>query len=182
MLEPIYGGLGMTGPGVSIVTGGGRGIGRAVALALAGAGHPVCVNDTGVGVDGRGGDADVAEAVAEEIRAAGGRALAVPVDARTRAGAETVVAAVEAWAGESPVVLVHAAGTLRDAMVHKASDDDWAEVLGVHLHVAVELTRAVVPASAGTATGASSTSAARPDWWAASGRPRTPWPRPACSA
>jgi NAD(P)-dependent dehydrogenase (short-subunit alcohol dehydrogenase family) len=144
-IVPIYGGLGMTGPGVSIVTGGGRGIGRAVALALAGAGHPVCVNDTGVEVDGRGGDPDVAEAVAEEIRATGGRALAVATDARTRTGAESVVAAAEAWAGESPVVLVHAAGTLRDAMVHKASDGDWAEVLGTHLHVAIELTRAVVP-------------------------------------
>jgi len=43
------------------------------------------------------------------------------------------------------VVLVHAAGTLRDAMVHKASDEDWNEVLGSHLSVAVELTRAVAP-------------------------------------
>ena len=130
--------------GASIVTGGGRGIGRAVALALAADGHAVCVNDTGVDLDGGGPDGGHAEAVAGEIRAAGGEALAVDIDARTRAGAEAVVGAVEAWAGAAPSVLVHAAGTLRDAMVHRASDDDWAEVVGSHLHVAVELTRAVV--------------------------------------
>lgn len=129
--------------GPSIVTGGGRGIGRAVALALARDGHRVCVNDTGVDVDGRNPDPRPAAAVAEEIRAAGGHALASDVDARTFAGAEAVVAAAEAWAGRPPAVLVHAAGTLRDAMVHKATDDDWAEVLGSHLAVAVELTRAM---------------------------------------
>lgn len=133
----------MEGRGVSIVTGGGRGIGRAVALALAGDGHPVCVNDTGVGLDGQAPDSAPGASVAEEIRAGGGRALAVATDARTRAGAEAVVAAAQAWAGETPAVLVHAAGTLRDAMVHKASDEDWSEVLGSHLAVAVELTRAL---------------------------------------
>ena len=133
----------MTVPGVSIVSGGGRGIGRAIALALAGSGHAVCVNDTGVGLDGRGADPAPAESVAEEIRAAGGRALAAATDARTRPGAEALVATAEAWGGEPPSVLVHAAGTLRDAMVHKASDDDWSEVLGAHLMVAVELTRAL---------------------------------------
>jgi NAD(P)-dependent dehydrogenase (short-subunit alcohol dehydrogenase family) len=131
----------MTGRGAIIVTGGGRGIGRAAALALAAAGHPVCVDDTGVGVDGRSPRPGPAAAVAAEIVAAGGRALAVDTDARTRAGAEAVVAAVEAWSGASPTGLVHAAGTLRDATVHKASDDDWSEVLGSHLAVAVELTR-----------------------------------------
>ena len=133
----------MPGRGVSIVTGGGRGIGRAVALTLAGAGHAVCVNDTGVDVGGRRPDPGPADAVAEEIRAAGGVALAVAADARTRAGAEALVSGVAEWADEAPSVLVHAAGTLRDAMVHKASDDDWAEVLGSHVSVAVELTRAM---------------------------------------
>jgi NAD(P)-dependent dehydrogenase (short-subunit alcohol dehydrogenase family) len=103
----------------------------------------VCVDDTGVAPDGTSPDPAPALAVAAEIRRAGGEAMAADVDARTRAGAEALVAAVEAWAGRPPLVLVHAAGTLRDAMLHKASDADWGEVLGSHLSVAVELTRAM---------------------------------------
>lgn len=138
---------------IAVVTGGGRGIGRSAALALARAGHAVCVNDTGVALDGTGPDPGPAAAVAAEITAAGGRAVAVPVDARISAGAEEVVAAAEAWGGARPTVLVHAAGTLRDAMVHTASDDDWAEVLGSHLAVAVELTRAMAGAIRAGRTG-----------------------------
>ncbi len=132
-------------PGVAVVTGGGRGIGRAAALALGAAGHPVCVNDTGVSLDGSGPSPEPAEAVAAEIRAAGGLAKAAPTDARTRQGAERLLAQAETWGGRPATVLVHAAGTLRDAMLHKASDHDWAEVLGSHLSVAIELTRAMAP-------------------------------------
>lgn len=131
---------------MSVVTGGGRGIGRAAALALASAGHPVCVNDTGVALDGSGPSPGPAEDVAEEIRARGGSALAATADARDPGAGRGLVAEVEAWAGRPPTVLVHAAGTLRDGMVHKAGDDDWSEVLGSHLQVAVSLTRAMAPA------------------------------------
>jgi len=134
------------GSEVVVVSGGARGIGRSVARALAAAGHPVCVNDTGVALDGRNPDPAPAQAVADEIGSSGGRALAVATDARTSAGARSVVAEAESWAGQAPTVLVHAAGTLRDGMAHKAADEDWAEVLGSHLSVAVELTRAMAGA------------------------------------
>jgi NAD(P)-dependent dehydrogenase (short-subunit alcohol dehydrogenase family) len=127
----------------AVVSGGARGIGRAVAMALGAAGHPVCVNDTGVTVAGRDPDPGPAEATVEEIRDAGGRAMVEVTDGRTSAGAEQVVAATAAWSGRAPTVLVHGAGTLRDAMVHKADDDDWSEVMGSHLAVAIELTRAM---------------------------------------
>ncbi len=133
---------GTPGPApVSIVTGGGRGIGRAVAVALAADGHQVCVNDTGVDLAGGAPSCDAARAVAEEIRAAGGCALAISADARTAEGARQLLGEVDAWAGRPATVLVHAAGTLRDAMAHNASAEDWSEVLGSHLSVAVELTR-----------------------------------------
>lgn len=125
----------------TVVTGGGRGIGRAVALALGGMGHAVCVNDTGVALDGTGADVKVAESVADEIQAAGGRAMASSVNAMHPKAAWSLVDQVEAWAGQAPTVLVHAAGTLRDGMAHRASDEDWAEVLGSHLSVAIELSR-----------------------------------------
>lgn len=131
---------------MSIVSGGGRGIGRAVAVALGAAGHPVCVNDTGVNIHGAKPDPGPAEAVASEIRQQGGNAVASLADARTRGAAEQVAAEVGSWAGRPPTILVHAAGTLRDAMVHKAGDDDWSEVLGSHLDVAIQLTRAIAGA------------------------------------
>ena len=133
----------MTVSEVAIVTGGARGIGRAVALALGAEGHQVCVVDTGVDVAGRGPVPEPAEAVAAEVRQAGGRAMACSTDARTREGAICVVTEAERWGARPPTVLVHAAGTLRDAMVHKADDEDWAEVMGSHLWVAIELTRAM---------------------------------------
>jgi NAD(P)-dependent dehydrogenase (short-subunit alcohol dehydrogenase family) len=128
---------------VAVVTGGGRGIGAAVALALGRAGLAVCVNDTGVRLDGTQPDDQVAAEVAAGIRAAGGQAMAVGTDARQADAARALVGAVEDWAGQAPTVLVHAAGTLRDGMAHKASDEDWDEIIGAHLDVAIQLCRAM---------------------------------------
>jgi NAD(P)-dependent dehydrogenase (short-subunit alcohol dehydrogenase family) len=132
-------------PTVCVVTGGGRGIGRAVAVALGESGMAVCVNDTGVALDGTAPDVEVAETVAAEIRASGGRAMAAAGDARSPDAARVLVEEVRSWAGAPPTVLVHAAGVLRDAMVHRASDEDWEEVLGSHLGVAIQLSRAIAP-------------------------------------
>ena len=128
---------------VAVVTGGGRGIGAAAASALGRAGLAVCVNDTGVSLDGSGPDGQIADEAVAVIQAAGGRAMAAGTDARREEDARALVDAVEAWAGQAPTVLVHAAGTLRDGMAHKASDEDWDEVLASHLGVAVQLTRAM---------------------------------------
>lgn len=81
----------------------------------------MCVNDIGVAVRSRlrpGGGGDRADSRRR------GRALAAPIDARTRTGAEALVGEVETWSGRLPAVLVHAAGTLGNAMVHKATDGD----------------------------------------------------------
>jgi NAD(P)-dependent dehydrogenase (short-subunit alcohol dehydrogenase family) len=134
---------GRAAPLVAVVTGGGRGIGAAVALALGRAGLAVCVNDTGVRLDGTEPDDQVAGEVVARIQAAGGRALAIGADARQAVAARALVGAVEDWAGQAPTVLVHAAGTLRDGMAHKASDEDWEEVLGTHLGVAIHISRAM---------------------------------------
>jgi NAD(P)-dependent dehydrogenase (short-subunit alcohol dehydrogenase family) len=108
---------------VAIVTGSGRGIGRAEALALAAEGATVVVNDV---------DAEQAAATVEAIGAAGGTAVASTDDVATWEGAEAVVArAVEELGGLD--VLVNNAGIIRDAMSFSMSEGDWDEVIRVHL-------------------------------------------------
>jgi NAD(P)-dependent dehydrogenase (short-subunit alcohol dehydrogenase family) len=107
----------------AIVTGAGRGIGRAEALALAAEGAAVIVNDV---------DADQAEAVAAEIEAAGGRASVSTEDVSTWAGAELVVEQALGEHGRLDV-LVNNAGILRDAMSFSMTEADWDDVIRVHL-------------------------------------------------
>ena len=114
------------------VTGGGGGIGRAVSLACAAEGANVVVADYGVGLDGSDPTSDVADAVAAEIRAAGGQAVAVAGDvSRFDVGAGIVEAACEEWGSIDGVVC--AAGVLRERMLFNMGEDEWDQVVAVHL-------------------------------------------------
>ncbi|WP_438294384.1 SDR family oxidoreductase [Streptomyces sp. HUAS TT7] len=117
---------------VVIVTGAGRGLGRAHALAFAEQGARVVVNDLGVGVDGEGGSAGPAQLVVDEIRAAGGEAVAHGGDIATTRGAASLIAtAVDAFGALH--TLVNNAGFLRDRMLVNLDEDDWDAVVRVHL-------------------------------------------------
>ncbi|MGW6487180.1 3-oxoacyl-ACP reductase [Streptomyces sp. NPDC055056] len=118
----------------AIVTGAGRGLGRAEALELARLGAAVVVNDFGQpGRDGSGeASATPAEQVAEEIRAAGGRALAHTGDVADHEQARELVESAVAGFGKLDV-LVNNAGILRDRMVFSMTEDEWDSVIRVHL-------------------------------------------------
>ena len=117
---------------IVIVTGSGRGIGRAHALTFASEGAKVVVNDLGAEVDGTGGSTGPAGEVVEEIRAMGGEAVANGDDISTTEGASNLVqTAVEAFGGLD--VVVNNAGILRDRMLVNMSDQEWDSVIAVHL-------------------------------------------------
>ncbi|MFD9400097.1 3-oxoacyl-ACP reductase [Streptomyces sp. NPDC060011] len=118
----------------AIVTGAGRGLGRAEALELARLGAAVVVNDFGQpGRDGSGEASDApAEQVAAEIRAAGGRALAHTGDVADHEQARELVESAVTEFGKLDI-LVNNAGILRDRMVFSMTEDEWDSVIRVHL-------------------------------------------------
>jgi NAD(P)-dependent dehydrogenase (short-subunit alcohol dehydrogenase family) len=117
---------------VIAVTGAGRGIGRAVAIACAAEGAKVVVNDYGVSIDGADPSSAVAESVAREIESAGGTAIAIADNIATMAGGERLVAAaVDTFGRIDGVVTV--AGILRERMLFNMTEDEWDGVVETHL-------------------------------------------------
>jgi NAD(P)-dependent dehydrogenase (short-subunit alcohol dehydrogenase family) len=117
---------------IAIITGAGRGIGREHALLFASEGAKVVVNDLGGSVDGSGDDRSAAQQVVDEIKAAGGEAVANTDDITDWEGGKKLVdTAIETFGDLH--VLVNNAGILRDRVLVNMSEEDWDSVIHVHL-------------------------------------------------
>lgn len=126
------GSTGLCAGRVVVVTGAGRGLGRAHALAFAAEGAKVVVNDLGVGPAGEGASSGPAREVADEIVAAGGEAVVNGADIATTEGASSLItAALDAFGRLD--TLVNNAGFVRDRMLVNLPEDDWDAVMRVHL-------------------------------------------------
>lgn len=118
---------------VAVVTGAGRGIGRAEALALAAEGAKVVVNDLGGGADGAGVSSSPADEVVQEIKKLGGEAVANYDSVATPEGGENIIKTAIDNFGRIDI-LVNNAGILRDRMVFNMSEEEWDLVMKVHLY------------------------------------------------
>jgi NAD(P)-dependent dehydrogenase (short-subunit alcohol dehydrogenase family) len=125
---------------VAIITGAGRGIGREHALLFASLGAKVVVNDLGGAVDGSGADISAAQSVVDEITAAGGQAVANTDSVSSFDGAKAMVGQAVSAFGDLHVV-VNNAGILRDRMLVSMSEQEFDDVIAVHLKGTFNLTR-----------------------------------------
>src|SRR5580698_9896299 len=125
---------------VAIITGAGRGIGREHALLFASLGAKVVVNDLGGAVDGSGADISAAQSVVDEITAAGGQAVANTDSVSSFDGAKAMVDQAVSAFGDLHVV-VNNAGILRDRMLVSMSEQEFDDVIAVHLKGTFNLTR-----------------------------------------
>ncbi|MEX2627393.1 MAG: SDR family oxidoreductase [Ilumatobacteraceae bacterium] len=125
---------------VAVITGAGGGLGRQHALLLAARGALVVVNDLGGAVDGTGSDKGAAEQVVDEIRAAGGEAVADTNSVATAEGGEAIVqTAIDAY--ERVDIVINNAGILRDKSFHNMTPDLVDPVLDVHVRGAFHVTQ-----------------------------------------
>jgi NAD(P)-dependent dehydrogenase (short-subunit alcohol dehydrogenase family) len=126
---------------VAIVTGAGRGIGRGIALLMAAEGARVVVCDIGASLEGAGTDAGPAQSVVDEIKKAGGQAIASTLSIAEPANADKIVqSALDAFGRVD--ILVNNAGILRDRIFHRMSWSDWSDVINVHLNGSFSMSRA----------------------------------------
>jgi NAD(P)-dependent dehydrogenase (short-subunit alcohol dehydrogenase family) len=129
---------------VAVITGAGRGLGRAYALLLAARGAKVVVNDIGGSIKGDGVDAGPAEEVVREIKAAGGEAVACTDSVATAEGGKAIVQAAMDHYGRIDV-LIHNAGNVRYGSMKEISYEDFNAVLDVHLRGAFHVVRPAFP-------------------------------------
>jgi len=135
--------MGMLDGRVAICTGSGRGVGAEVAKMMAANGAKVIVNDPGVAQSGDGGDNTPAQQIVDEIKKAGGQAVAnFGSVAKYEDCLAMVAQAREAFGGLH--ILFNPAGILRDRMFHNMSPDDWQAVIDVHLTGHFNVTRAAI--------------------------------------
>src|SRR5215203_698961 len=127
---------------VAIVTGAGRGIGRAIAMLMAKEGASVVVVDIGAALDGSGSDLGPAQDVVNEIKQAGGNAIASTLSITEPQNAEAIVKSAIDTFGRVDI-LVNNAGILRDRIFHRMSWSDWHDVINVHLNGSFNMARAV---------------------------------------
>jgi NAD(P)-dependent dehydrogenase (short-subunit alcohol dehydrogenase family) len=129
---------------VAVVTGAGRGLGRAYAQLLAARGAKVVVNDVGGSLTGEGADAGPAEQVVDEITTAGGQAVACGASVATREGGQAIIATALDHYGRIDI-LVHNAGNVRRGSLKEMSYEDFDAVLDVHLRGAFHVVRPAFP-------------------------------------
>ena len=129
---------------VAIVTGGGGGIGREIALALATEGASVVVNDIGVSLTGDGGSNSPAEETCGLIIQKGGKAVTSNDSVSSWESAQLIIQkALDAF-GKIDIV-INNAGILRDTIFHKMDPSDWEDVINVHLNGGFYVSRAAAP-------------------------------------
>ena len=129
---------------VAVITGAGRGLGRAYALLLASKGAKVVVNDPGGSLKGDGVDAGPAQEVVQEIKAAGGEAVACTESVATSEGGKAIIQAALDHYGRIDI-LIHNAGNVRRGSLKEMTYEDFDAVVDVHLRGAFHVVRPAFP-------------------------------------